>query len=90
IKDGIVTPVTKVRSRRKAMATLFELLDKELAGKEGIHMAVLHVAAPEEADQLAEQLVDRFHPVELIHAECGPVVGAHAGPGTLGAVYYVE
>jgi DegV family protein with EDD domain len=90
IKDGIVTPVTKVRSRRKAMATLFELLDKELAGKEGIHMAVLHVAAPEEAAQLAEQLVDRFHPVELIHAECGPVVGAHAGPGTLGAVYYVE
>ena len=90
IKDGIVQPVTKVRSRRKALATLFQMLDEELARKERIQMAVLHVAAPEEADQLAEQLVDRYHPVEMIHAECGPVVGTHVGPGTLGAAYYAE
>jgi DegV family protein with EDD domain len=90
IKDGMVHPVTKVRSRRKALATLFQLLDEELAGKEGIHMAVLHVAAPEEAARLAEQLVERFHPVEMLHTECGPVVGTHAGPGTVGVVYYSE
>ena len=90
IKDGIVQPVTKVRSRRKALATLFQILDEELAGKERIQMAVLHVAAPEEADRLAEQLVERYHPVEMIHAECGPVVGTHVGPGTLGAAYYAE
>jgi len=90
IKDGMVHPVTKVRSRRKALATLFQLLDEELAGKEGIHMAVLHVAASEEAARLAEQLVERFHPVEMLHTECGPVVGTHAGPGTVGVVYYSE
>ena len=90
IKDGIVQPVTKVRSRRKALATLLQLLDEELAGKERIQMAVLHVAAPEEADRLAGQLVDRYHPAEMIHAECGPVVGTHAGPGTLGVAYYAE
>ena len=88
IQDGMVHPVTKVRSRRKALDTLFELLDKELAGKAEIHMAVLHVAAPEEAAQLAEQVEDRFQPVEMIRSECGPVVGTHAGPGTLGVVYY--
>jgi DegV family protein with EDD domain len=90
IKEGIVQPVTKVRSRRKALATLVQLLDEELAGKERIQMAVLHVAAPEEADRLAEQLVDRYHPVEMIHTECGPVVGTHAGPGTLGVAFYAE
>ncbi len=90
IKDGMVHPVTKVRSRRKALETLFQLLDEELAGKEGIHMAVLHVAAPEEAARLAEQLVERFDPVEMLHTECGPVVGTHAGPGTVGVVYYSE
>ena len=90
IKDGLVQPVTKVRSRRKALATLLQILDEELAGKERIQMAVLHVAAPEEAVQLAEQLVERYHPVEMIHAECGPVVGTHVGPGTLGAAYYAE
>lgn len=90
VKDGIVQPVTNVRSRRKALANLFQLLDEQLAGKEGIHMAVLHISAPEEASQLAEQMMDRFHPVEMIHGECGPVVGAHVGPGTLGIAYYVE
>jgi DegV family protein with EDD domain len=90
IKDGIVQPVTKVRSRRKALATLLQILDEELAGKEHIQMAVLHVAAPEEAVQLAEQLVERYQPVEMIHAECGPVVGTHVGPGTLGVAYYAE
>jgi DegV family protein with EDD domain len=90
IKDGIVQPVTKVRSRRKALATLLQLLDEELAGKARIQMAVLHVAAPEEADHLAEQLVDRYHPAELLRTECGPVVGTHAGPGTLGVAYYAE
>ena len=90
IKDGIVQPVTKVRSRRKALATLVQLLDEELAGKERIQMSVLHVAAPDEADRLAEQLVDRYHPAETIHAECGPVVGTHAGPGTLGVAFYAE
>jgi fatty acid-binding protein DegV len=49
---------------------------------------VLHVAAPEEADRLAKQLVDRYHPVEMIRSECGPAVGTHAGPGTLGVAYY--
>ncbi len=82
--------MTKVRSRRKALATLVQLLDEELAGKERIQMAVLHVAAPEEADRLAEQLVDRYHPAEMIHTECGPVVGTHAGPGTLGVAFYAE
>ena len=90
IKDGIVQPVTKVRSRRKALATLVQLLDEELAGKERIQMSVLHVAAPDEADRLAEQMVDRYHPAEMIHAECGPVVGTHAGPGTLGVAFYAE
>ena len=88
IKDGIVQPVTKVRSRRKALATLVQLLDEELAGKERVQMAVLHVATPEGAERLAEQLVDRYHPVEMIHAECGPVVGTHVGPGTLGVAFY--
>jgi fatty acid-binding protein DegV len=53
-------------------------------------MAVLHVAAPEEADRLTEQLVELYHPAEMLRTECGPVVGTHAGPGTLGVAYYAE
>ncbi len=90
IQDGIVTPVTKVRSRRKAIETLFQVIEEQVAGADRVHMAVLHVAAPEEAASLAEKVEARFQPVEMIHAECGPVVGTHAGPGTLGIAFYTE
>jgi DegV family protein with EDD domain len=90
IDDGIVTPLTKVRSRRKALGTVVRILDEQLAGADRIHMAVLHIACPDEAAHLAEHLEARFHPVELIRAECGPVLGTHAGPGTVGVAVYAD
>ena len=35
-----------------------------------------------------EQIRGRFNWVELITSEMGPVIGVHAGPGTLGLVFY--
>jgi DegV family protein with EDD domain len=90
IKDGMVTPVTRVRTRRKALDKLLEMLREELGGGGTIHMAVLHIAAPEEAAKFGQQIEALYHPAELIQAECGPVVGTHAGPGTVGVAFYVE
>jgi DegV family protein with EDD domain len=90
IKDGMVSPVTRVRSRRKALKKVLELLEAETAEGDRVHMAVVHIAAPEEAAAFRDELVSRFRPVEMLEAECGPVIGAHAGPGTVGVAYYVE
>jgi DegV family protein with EDD domain len=90
IKEGVVSPVTRVRSRRKALTKVLELLAGEIAEGDRVHMAVVHAAAPEEAARFRDELQTRFRPVEMLSAECGPVVGAHAGPGTVGVAYYVE
>jgi DegV family protein with EDD domain len=90
ISDGIVKPVAKVRTRRKALQKVCELLEAQLAGRGRIHMSVLNVAAREEAARFREELEARFDPVEMIEAECGPVVGAHAEPGTVGVAFYTE
>jgi DegV family protein with EDD domain len=90
IKDGIVTPMTRVRTRRKALDKVLGLLEEQLAEGDRVHMAVLHVAAPEDAARFGAELQARFHPVQMIYTECGPVVGAHAGPGTVGVAFYVE
>lgn len=90
--EGVVMPVARIRSRRKALEHVYGLLDADLAGVDParLHVAVLHVATPEEAAQLAGQVDARFHPGEMIVSEAGPVVGAHVGPGTVGLAYYVE
>ena len=90
IRDGIITPLTRVRTRRKALEKLHELLDEHLASQDQIHMAVLHVAAADEAARLMAELDARFDPIEMIASECSPVIGAHAGPGTVGVAFYSE
>jgi DegV family protein with EDD domain len=90
IRDGIVQPVTRVRTRRKALDKVLDLVAEQLGGAQGAYMAVLHIAAPEEAVQFAEQLEERFHPVKIISGECGPVLGTHAGPGTVGVAFYTD
>lgn len=90
ICDGIVQPLAKIRSRRKALERVYDLVAAEIGDADRVHMAVLHVAAPDEASRLAEQLEERFKPVELIRSECGPVIGTHAGPGTVGVAFYKE
>jgi DegV family protein with EDD domain len=90
IKNGAVEPLTRVRTRRKALATLLDLIQEQVVDKDRVHLAVLHVADPEGAAHVAQQIEARFKPVELITSECGPVIGTHAGPGTVGAAFYVE
>lgn len=90
VQDGVVHPVAKVRSRRKALERVYGLVEKDLVGKGPVHMAVLHVAAPEEAARLAGELEQRFRPAEMIQSECGPVIGTHVGPGTVGVAFYAE
>jgi DegV family protein with EDD domain len=90
ISDGVVAPLARIRTRRKALASLRELVHQKAAGANRLHMAVLHVAACDEAAKLQEQLEADFHPVELLVSECGPVIGAHGGPGTVGVAFWAE
>lgn len=90
VSDGLVTPVTRVRTRRKALERMHELIEEKISPGDRVHMAVLHVAAPDEAVRVSAELQERYEPVELIRSECGPVIGAHVGPGTVGVAFFVE
>ncbi len=85
VVDGEVTPVKRVRGERKAFAELVEAIETETTDEPGWRFAVGHAAAPERAAEL-EALVRERRPnaeVELV-VPLGAVIGAHAGPGTLG------
>ena len=90
LRDGTVQPVTKVRTRRKALATLLSFLDELVGEGDRAHMAVINVAALEEARALRDDLVARYNPVEVSITDVSPAIGAHAGPGTVGVAFYVE
>jgi DegV family protein with EDD domain len=86
VSDGRIVPREKVRTSTRALARLVELA-AEAAGSGPVDVAVHHLAAPERAEALAEQLRARLPGLGALHvSEVGAVVGAHVGPGALGVV----
>ena len=87
IKNGRIEPLERVRTRKRSIARLLELVEEKVGTSEA-HFAVLHCEADEEARELGEQVKAKFNCAELGIAEAGPVIGTHAGPGTLGLGFY--
>jgi len=50
----------------------------------------MHADVPEEAEQLRDEVRQRFDCVESIVTEFTPVMGVHTGPGLLGVAYFME
>ena len=89
-QDGVIEAVDRVRTRSKAQARLLDLLENRIDGRPNLRLAVLHAAAEQQARELLEIAANRFNPIETVFSEVSPVVGTHAGPGTLGLCYSVE
>ena len=87
LDDGRIEAVEQVRTRSKSLARLVELTEKRIGGRTPVHLAALHANAEEEAKTVLQEAVARFNPVETIMSEVSPVVGTHAGPGTVGLVF---
>lgn len=83
---GRIELLEKVRTASRAIARLEEIVTARAGGGE-VDIAVHHLAAPERAALLAERLRERVPGLVDLHvSEVGAVIGAHTGPGLLGAV----
>lgn len=87
LEDGEVAPADKVLGSRRVLPRVIELMDKAIGGSQAICASVVHADAREKADEWKSEIEKRFECRELILAEVGPVVGTHAGPGSVGVVW---
>jgi DegV family protein with EDD domain len=80
LKDGVVEPVGRARSRAKAIDLLYDFA----AGYTNIEeMAVEGGNCPEDVDNLVERLGAVFPRERIYRSRATPVIGAHTGPGLL-------
>ncbi len=87
LKDGRVEAVERIRTKSKALDRVLELVVEQTRGKSNIHLATLHANAESDARQLLERANQELKSVESILTSVSPVVGTHAGPGTVGMAY---
>ena len=89
IKEGEVVPVSRVRTRRKALDAMVELLTQQIGARgPRVKVAVTQAAAAAEAAEVARVLSKHFATPDVFTITLGPVVGVHVGPGTIGAAVY--
>ncbi len=87
LRDGRIEPLERVRTKRRAVDRMLELIMGEFAGRP-VRVAVIHAAAPVEAESILANLQAHLDCRESILAEVSPVIGTHTGPGTVGVVAY--
>ncbi len=89
IRGGEVIPLKRVRGNRRAFQEFIAAFESGSGEGPGLRAAIAHADAPDRAEALRE-LVQRTRPqaeLELV-TTLGPVVGTHAGPGTVGLFWF--
>mgnify|MGYP005832310109 FL=1 len=88
IHDGEVAPLERIRTKKRALARLVELVEANIDPSRPTFVSVGHGQDQEEADWLAREIETRFHPEQLVMMEVGATIGTHAGPGVVGVSFY--
>jgi DegV family protein with EDD domain len=91
IRGGEVIPLKRVRGNRRAFQEFIDVFDAGTGEGPNLRVAIAHADAPDRAEALRE-LVRRTRPeaqLELV-TTLGPVVGTHAGPGTVGLFWFED
>ena len=91
IKDGEVIPVKRVRGNRKAFQEFVDAVTEQTQDTPGLRVGVAHADTPERMVQI-EKMVRHLRPQATIETETmlGAVIGAHAGPGTVGFFWFTD
>jgi DegV family protein with EDD domain len=87
LTGGRVEAVERVRTRKKSLLRLVEIVEERIRDRKPIRLATLHANAPEEAREVLEIANQRIGAIESVFSEVSPVVGTHAGPGVVGLAY---
>jgi len=91
IRDGEVLPVKRVRGNRRAVQEFVDALETNTHDEPSLRVGIAHADAPERMIQL-EKMVRDIRPQAQIEMEAalGAVIGAHAGPGTVGFFWFTD
>lgn len=91
LQNGVIHPLEKVRTQKKAIKRVFEIAESDL-GKQGRieYLGVLSANSEQLSEEISENARSKFTVKNEFLSEISPVIGTHVGPGTIGLVYLPE
>lgn len=86
--EGRLIPVYKVKGRKKSIKVLQEKIAEKIVNPEEQTIFISHGDCLEEAEHLKELITSEIKVKDVIINNIGPVIGSHAGPGTI-ALFFI-
>ncbi|MGD2148314.1 MAG: DegV family protein [Anaerolineae bacterium] len=87
---GVLEPVAKIRTRKRAVRRVVEEAFERVDPCKPVRVAIIHGAAPDDAERLRREVEAICQPLEIIIGQITPVLGVHGGPGALGLLAFNE
>ena len=87
MQDGRIEPVEKVRTKRKAMQRVVDVVAERVGAQSPVRLAVAHADSEADAAWLMDAAKAQMSPIETLTCPLSPVIGTHAGPGTVSLNY---
>ena len=89
LKNGVYTPITRVRTTSQIVKTLVSYFEEHVQGRVVRGIGVSHAGNLPLAEKLREDL-NRLTPVPVRISETTPVISTHTGPGAIGFSFYTD
>jgi DegV family protein with EDD domain len=91
LREGEVEPLKKVRGNRRAFKAFQDAFVEGTEDDPSLRVAIAHAEAPQRLAELCK-MVEATRPKATIDVATtlGPVIGTHAGPGTVGFFWFVD
>lgn len=90
IVDGYIVPFEKVRTKKRAIKRIMNMLEEDVQTKRVKRVVFIHANDEETAKQLRDEFSESHPEIETIISHFGPVIGTHLGEGALGFSWYKE
>lgn len=84
MENKIIIPFEKIRSKKKALLRVEELLANAVEKHGDLEASIIHANCLEEAEEWKARLSEKFPSVDFSISYFGPVIGTHLGEGSLG------
>jgi DegV family protein with EDD domain len=88
LEDGLLDMVEKVRTRKKSLDRLLDMMEERVGTTDPVNLGVVHARAPEVGQEMLSRAQERFNCSESYLVELCASLTVHFGPGMIGLCFY--
>lgn len=88
--NGKLIPVEKVQGRKRSLRNIITRVKETATNPKDQVVFIGHADCLEEAEWVAALLKEELHVKDVFISQIGPIIGSHAGPGTIAVFWFAK